>query len=29
LDEPTSALGIAQTSMVLEYVNQVQQHGWV
>ena len=27
LDEPTSALGVAQTSMVLKYVNQVQQKG--
>ena len=27
LDEPTSALGVAQTSMVLKYVNQVKQKG--
>ena len=27
LDEPTSALGVAQTSMVLRYINQVQQNG--
>ena len=27
LDEPTSALGVAQTSMVLRYINQVQQKG--
>ena len=27
LDEPTSALGVAQTSMVLKYINQVQQKG--
>ncbi len=27
LDEPTSALGVAQTSMVLKYVNQVRQKG--
>jgi simple sugar transport system ATP-binding protein len=27
LDEPTSALGVAQTSMVLKYVDQVRQKG--
>ena len=27
LDEPTSALGVAQTSMVLKYINQVRQKG--
>ncbi len=27
LDEPTSALGVAQTSMVLKYVNQVRTKG--
>jgi simple sugar transport system ATP-binding protein len=27
LDEPTSALGVAQTSMVLKYVNQVRSKG--
>lgn len=27
LDEPTSALGVAQTSMVLKYIHQVQQKG--
>ena len=27
LDEPTSALGVAQTSMVLKYIHQVQQRG--
>ena len=27
LDEPTSALGVAQTSMVLKYVNQVRANG--
>lgn len=27
LDEPTSALGVAQTSMVLKYINHVQQKG--
>ncbi|MBD3309055.1 ATP-binding cassette domain-containing protein [candidate division KSB3 bacterium] len=27
LDEPTSALGVAQTSMVLRYVHQVRQKG--
>ena len=27
LDEPTSALGVAQTSMVLKYVNQVRARG--
>lgn len=27
LDEPTSALGVAQTSMVLKYVNQVREKG--
>jgi simple sugar transport system ATP-binding protein len=27
LDEPTSALGVAQTSMVLKYVHQVRQKG--
>jgi len=27
LDEPTSALGVAQTSMVLKYINQVRAHG--
>ena len=27
LDEPTSALGVAQTSMVLKYIHQVQQNG--
>jgi simple sugar transport system ATP-binding protein len=27
LDEPTSALGVAQTSMVLKYIKQVQQKG--
>lgn len=27
LDEPTSALGVAQTSMVLKYINQVRQSG--
>ncbi|HEY0122633.1 MAG TPA: ATP-binding cassette domain-containing protein [Rhizobium sp.] len=27
LDEPTSALGVAQTSMVLKYVNQVRNSG--
>jgi len=27
LDEPTSALGVAQTSMVLKYVGQVRQKG--
>ena len=27
LDEPTSALGVAQTSMVLKYINQVRQNG--
>ena len=27
LDEPTSALGVAQTSMVLKYVNQVRNRG--
>ncbi len=27
LDEPTSALGVAQTSMVLKYVNQVRNKG--
>jgi simple sugar transport system ATP-binding protein len=27
LDEPTSALGVAQTSMVLKYVRQVRQRG--
>ena len=27
LDEPTSALGVAQTSMVLKYINQVQKKG--
>ena len=27
LDEPTSALGVAQTSMVLKYVHQVRQNG--
>ena len=28
LDEPTSALGVAQTSMVLKYIHQVRQKGW-
>ncbi|HEX2725208.1 MAG TPA: ATP-binding cassette domain-containing protein, partial [Beijerinckiaceae bacterium] len=27
LDEPTSALGVAQTSMVLKYIHQVRQKG--
>ena len=27
LDEPTSALGVAQTSMVLKYINQVRNSG--
>ena len=27
LDEPTSALGVRQTSMVLKYINQVRQKG--
>lgn len=27
LDEPTSALGVAQTSMVLKYINQVKARG--
>src|SRR3954451_22827942 len=27
LDEPTSALGVAQTSMVLRYINQVRSNG--
>jgi simple sugar transport system ATP-binding protein len=27
LDEPTSALGVAQTSMVLKYIHQVRQRG--
>ncbi|WP_425645654.1 ATP-binding cassette domain-containing protein [Agrobacterium leguminum] len=27
LDEPTSALGVAQTSMVLKYINQVRNNG--
>lgn len=27
LDEPTSALGVAQTSMVLKYIHQVRQNG--
>jgi simple sugar transport system ATP-binding protein len=27
LDEPTSALGVAQTSMVLKYINQVRTKG--
>ncbi|MFW8643396.1 ATP-binding cassette domain-containing protein [Rhizobium beringeri] len=27
LDEPTSALGVAQTSMVLKYIHQVRQSG--
>src|SRR3954468_5510226 len=27
LDEPTSALGVAQTSMVLKYINLVRQNG--
>jgi simple sugar transport system ATP-binding protein len=27
LDEPTSALGVAQTSMVLKYINQVRSKG--
>lgn len=27
LDEPTSALGVAQTSMVLKYINQVREKG--
>src|SRR5258705_13910311 len=27
LDEPTSALGVAQTSMVLKYVHQVRSKG--
>ncbi len=27
LDEPTSALGVAQTSMVLKYINQVRESG--
>ena len=27
LDEPTSALGVAQTSMVLKYINQVRHNG--
>ncbi|MDT4869617.1 Fructose import ATP-binding protein FrcA [compost metagenome] len=27
LDEPTSALGVAQTSMVLKYINQVRAKG--
>jgi len=27
LDEPTSALGVAQTSMVLKYIGQVKAHG--
>ncbi len=27
LDEPTSALGVAQTSMVLKYVHQVKRRG--
>lgn len=27
LDEPTSALGVAQTSMVLKYINQVRANG--
>ncbi len=27
LDEPTSALGVAQTSMVLKYISQVRQKG--
>ncbi|MDH2433063.1 ATP-binding cassette domain-containing protein [Pokkaliibacter sp. MBI-7] len=27
LDEPTSALGVAQTSMVLKYINQVRDKG--
>jgi simple sugar transport system ATP-binding protein len=27
LDEPTSALGVAQTSMVLKYVHQVRRKG--
>lgn len=27
LDEPTSALGVAQTSMVLKYINQVRARG--
>jgi simple sugar transport system ATP-binding protein len=27
LDEPTSALGVRQTSMVLKYVNQVREKG--
>ena len=27
LDEPTSALGVAQTSMVLKYIHQVRDKG--
>ena len=27
LDEPTSALGVAQTTMVLKYINQLRQRG--
>ena len=27
LDEPTSALGVAQTSMVLKYIHQVRANG--
>jgi simple sugar transport system ATP-binding protein len=27
LDEPTSALGVAQTSMVLKYIHRVRQNG--
>jgi simple sugar transport system ATP-binding protein len=27
LDEPTSALGVAQTSMVLRYISQVRSNG--
>ena len=27
LDEPTSALGVAQTSMVLKYIHHVRQKG--
>ncbi len=28
LDEPTSALGVRQTAMVLKYINLVRSRGW-